>query len=96
MAKEMNKNPMFIDESTETVEYGDASKCIDDDGRVKRTGLDVINGECTYNNGGDRVRTAVSSVGYSATGMGGGACCAHRLFLHHILHFHPSCRFLPG
>ncbi|KAH6788503.1 amino acid permease 6 [Perilla frutescens var. frutescens] len=38
MAKEFSKNPMYTEQSTESIEYGQANKSFDDDGRLKRTG----------------------------------------------------------
>ncbi|KAA3476569.1 amino acid permease 6-like isoform X2 [Gossypium australe] len=38
MAREMQKNTMFIEQNTGDYENGDLQKNLDDDGREKRTG----------------------------------------------------------
>ena len=56
---------------------------------------DVGDGKCAHHNGGDRVRSAITSMGNSSNGMGGWTSRSICLLIHNILHFHSSCWLLP-
>lgn len=52
---------------------------------------DVVDSECSHNNGGDRVGSAVAGVGDCAVGLGGRPSRSHGLLFNHLLHLQPSC-----